>query len=200
MDNSFLDNDIFACLDGDATDVTMATRMPLISLSSEDGGDLFPLDTSLSVNDPSDFCEVFTDLSSLLQETETNSDQVMAAPSSSNEMPDNGRKRKASELDSAPVIYTDHDDYTIKVKRHKPSDSSTAGSSTEKDEKYVERRQKNNIASRRSRETRKQKHLEMEMKADELEKRNTELREKVAELEKLTKEMKEVLVQKLAGK
>lgn len=67
-----------------------------------------------------------------------------------------------------------------------------------KDQKYLERRRKNNIASRRSRETRKQKFASMDKQAEELEARNAELRVKVAELEKLTKLMKDTLIQQLA--
>ncbi len=61
------------------------------------------------------------------------------------------------------------------------------------------RRRKNNIASRRSRETRKQKFVGMEKQAEELEAKNAALRVKVAELERLTKIMKDALVQQLAG-
>lgn len=66
--------------------------------------------------------------------------------------------------------------------------------------KYIERRMKNNIASRRSRQTRKQKFIDMEVQADELELANEKLKKQVAELEKLTKVMKDMLVTKLAGR
>ena len=60
-------------------------------------------------------------------------------------------------------------------------------------------RRKNNIASRRSRETRKQKFLTMDRQADELEEKNRVLRQRVAELERLTKIMKDALVAQLAN-
>ena len=67
-----------------------------------------------------------------------------------------------------------------------------------RDFKYIERRRKNNIASKRSRETRKQKHVSLQDKAEELERQNAALKLKVEQLEKLAKEMKDTLVQKLA--
>lgn len=66
--------------------------------------------------------------------------------------------------------------------------------------KHAERRRKNNIASRRSRETRKQKFVAMEQQAHELETSNAALRKKVKELEAMTKLMKATLVQRLAGR
>jgi len=62
------------------------------------------------------------------------------------------------------------------------------------------RRIKNNIASKRSREQRKQKFVDMDNEAEELEKANDVLRNKIVELEKLAKEMKELLVAKMSGK
>ena len=119
----------------------------------------------------------------------------------------------------------DHDDYTAKRPRVATADStvenaefarpSTSASPTpscsdvadDKTDvtnanpvvsKYIERRNKNNIASRRSRQTRKQKFQDMEVQAEQLEKANEKLQQQVAELEKLTKIMKDILVQKLA--
>ncbi|XP_071101590.1 thyrotroph embryonic factor-like [Haliotis cracherodii] len=66
--------------------------------------------------------------------------------------------------------------------------------------KYRERRDKNNVASRRSREIRKRKFVDMESKADELVVENEKLQLKIVELEKLAKEMKTILVSKLSGK
>ena len=118
------------------------------------------------------------------------------------------------------AVNPDHNDYTRKSAPVRPlkrartatvtseSDAESVVSSTStafgvvptmgKDHKYLERRRKNNIASRRSRETRKQKFASMDKQAEELEARNAELRVKVAELEKLTKLMKDTLIQQLA--
>ena len=119
-----------------------------------------------------------------------------------------------------PLVNPDHNDYTRKSTPVRPlkrartatvtseSDAESIVSITSsafgvvptmgKDTKYLERRRKNNIASRRSRETRKQKFASMDKQADELERKNAELRVKVAELEKLTKLMKDTLIQQLA--
>lgn len=66
------------------------------------------------------------------------------------------------------------------------------------DEKYLERRRKNNIASRRSRELRKRKMETTEQRAQELEAENKALRARVEELERTGRLMKELLLQRLA--
>lgn len=66
-------------------------------------------------------------------------------------------------------------------------------------EKYRYRRTKNNIASKRSRETRKMKYVEMEDEATRLVKENESLRERMGVLEQLAKEMKATLVEKLSS-
>lgn len=67
-------------------------------------------------------------------------------------------------------------------------------------QKYRERRVKNNIASRRSREIRKQKYVSMEGEAERLTVENEKLREQIAEMEQMAQEMKATLISKLAGK
>ncbi|KAL8618442.1 hypothetical protein ACOMHN_049859 [Nucella lapillus] len=62
------------------------------------------------------------------------------------------------------------------------------------------RREKNNIASKRSREIRKKKVAGMESEADQLIGDNARMEKRIAELEKLAKKMKEILVAKMAGK
>ncbi|XP_076437297.1 uncharacterized protein LOC143276584 [Babylonia areolata] len=62
------------------------------------------------------------------------------------------------------------------------------------------RREKNNVASKRSREIRKQKFAGMEEEAERLIVDNARLEKRVAELERLAKQMKEILVAKMAGK
>jgi hypothetical protein len=68
-----------------------------------------------------------------------------------------------------------------------------------KRKKYLERRKKNNIASKRSREIRKNKFLEMDTETDQLEQANVDLRKRIELLENLTKRMKEALVAKLSA-
>lgn len=70
----------------------------------------------------------------------------------------------------------------------------------EPETKYRERRDKNNEASRRSRQIRKQKYIEMDKEADDLEIRNDTLRKKIVELEALAKTMKAMLIQKMTAK
>ena len=66
--------------------------------------------------------------------------------------------------------------------------------------KYRQRRDKNNVASRRSREIRKQKYNEMDVQAEQLIIDNEKLKVRIVELEKLAKEMKNILVSKMVGK
>ena len=83
------------------------------------------------------------------------------------------------------------------------SKQSTSKSNAQKstpDQKYRERRVKNNIASRRSREIRKMKFSEMDEEANRLVVVNSELRVRIEEMEKVAKDMKALLVQKLAAK
>ena len=108
---------------------------------------------------------------------------------------------------------TDHD-YVTKKPRLSPepvvdspksskSTQSTSKTSARKltpDQKYRERRNKNNIASRRSREIRKMKYSEMEEEANRLIIVNEEMKVRIAEMEKVAKDMKALLVQKLAAK
>lgn len=122
------------------------------------------------------------------------------------------------------VVNTDHDMYTCNAKQARLSTSSQqsrlssssrlsstgselpevdAGepsSSNKSSPKYAERRRKNNIASRRSRQTRKQKHASMEQRVDDLQRTNAALEQQIAQLEHLTKTMKHVLVEKLSTK
>lgn len=66
--------------------------------------------------------------------------------------------------------------------------------------KHKNRREKNNIASKRSRESRKQKFVDMEQEADRLVVDNARLEQRVVQLERLAKQMKEILVAKMSNK
>ncbi|XP_065304497.2 thyrotroph embryonic factor-like isoform X2 [Dermacentor albipictus] len=66
--------------------------------------------------------------------------------------------------------------------------------------RYTEMRVKNNMASRRSRMTRKEKELEMEKRASELEQENEILRIKVKNLEELTDRLKKHLINSIVKK
>lgn len=74
---------------------------------------------------------------------------------------------------------------------------SVSSSTVSEDNRQKQRREKNNLASKRSREIRKKKFQNMEVEAERLSKENVELERRVAQLEKLAKEMKDALVTKL---
>lgn len=67
-------------------------------------------------------------------------------------------------------------------------------------DKQAMRRMKNNVASKKSREQRKQKFADLDQEAEKLIIVNEELRQKISELEKLAQEMKAQLVAKMTGK
>jgi len=157
----------------------------------------------------SSFNEVFTDLSTLIEQngpdialdvpTELVEDtQPQTSPSAK------GRKRKTP---TASPQLADHSSYATKRPKvetvaltptnSESEDTSTAPPSIKKDN-YRKRRDKNNAASKVSRETRKRKYADMENQADQLEKENADLQAKVTELENLTQMMKNALIQKLA--
>lgn len=127
------------------------------------------------------------------------------------------RKRKRVDCEQPTVVIvedaeldlgssmSDHD-YMVKKRRLDPipSTSSSTDSSLmpveSRTNKYRERRDKNNVASRRSREIRKEKFVHMEKEAEELEIRNEHLRKKIEELEKLAAVMKADLIKKMTSK
>lgn len=104
-----------------------------------------------------------------------------------------------SECSSTSIVYPDHEYVSKKVCRS--GSIATEGEEevpkVSKEQKYRERRNKNNVASKRSRETRKQKFTVMEQKAVELEASNEDLELRIVELEELTKKMKDILVKRL---
>lgn len=66
-------------------------------------------------------------------------------------------------------------------------------------DKHTVRRIKNNVASKKSREQRKQKFADLDAEAETLIVENDRLRAKIVELEKIAKEMKAALVAKMTG-
>lgn len=114
-----------------------------------------------------------------------------------------GSKPKRSKLSTSSF-----DDITIEEPAPSPSQFSSAVDISECDpstslaglDKQSIRRIKNNVASKRSREQRKNKFLAMDKEAEDLEVRNAELREKIVELERLAADMKAKLVAKMAAR
>ena len=110
------------------------------------------------------------------------------------------RKRAASEALSAvsDCNNTDHDDYTTKFK--KPSIVAELKPESSEKDKYNRRRVKNNVASKQSRLSRKQKYVDMDGEATRLEDENDKLRRRAEKLEELAQEMKRILIEKMVQK
>jgi len=160
---------------------------------------------------PINFCDMMADFDELIS-----LEKVLALHQDWSESPltelpsQDSRKRSYSMILGEVRAFSpipDHN-YSFNQKRQKFDESTTSEScsgteaermprSAVKTTKYLERRKKNNIASKRSRETRKNRFLEMEVQANELEGENDKLRDRIEKLEKLTQQMKEVLVKRL---
>ncbi|KAK2155299.1 hypothetical protein LSH36_243g02007 [Paralvinella palmiformis] len=161
-------------------------------------------ESSHSMNDKNvdDFVDLFE---FLLQNEKTNTvpaeELISEQPTTDNNNIIVGKKRTYETSSDSATVPSDHSGYTKVKRRHRvtvTSDSESDSGSTTQDmndkEKHVLRRLKNNVASRRSRQTRKQKFVNMEKKAEELEIANAELRDRVTMLEHLAKEMKDNLI------
>jgi len=169
------------------------------------------------------FCEMFTDLTDFLLEVGS----LEPSAASNSKQGEGARKRTATEAlleameqevllpssSPSPTSPVDHSDYTLKPRPKKRARTATVTSESDAEsvasaatstmsalEKSTERRIKNNIASKRSRETRKQKFAGMEEEAVRLEKANRELEAKIAQLEAMAKKMKAKLVERMAKK
>ncbi|CAL1528368.1 unnamed protein product [Lymnaea stagnalis] len=119
---------------------------------------------------------------------------------------------------SVVMTTTSDHDYTTKCKKisleskptSQPCDDNSALKLTDTIEytmdanvvgdKQAVRRMKNNVASKRAREQRKQKFADMDQEAEQLIAANEVLRQKIVELEKMAQEMKAQLVAKMSGK
>ncbi|KAL5010266.1 hypothetical protein ScPMuIL_012571 [Solemya velum] len=162
-----------------------------------------------------DYLDRFADLSAYLSEdTFSAPPEVSETAVKDTSVACAGQTSSKRKRDTVAVLHTetttvDHDYVSKKARMTPPTDdageasASTSNIDTSStcgpDEKYRYRRTKNNIASKRSRETRKMKYVEMEGEATRLIKDNESLRERVEILEKLAKEMKAALVEKLTG-
>ncbi|XP_033102222.1 thyrotroph embryonic factor-like [Anneissia japonica] len=95
-------------------------------------------------------------------------------------------------------------DQNVCRKRHFTSSSTTTDDEIDEGDsnyfKYRKRRDKNNIASRRSRENRKLKEKDMEEKAEFLVTENERLKKKIEEMTRLATEMRARLVESIAKK
>jgi hypothetical protein len=185
------------------------------------------LDTPSIENSTRNLCETLTntcDLQSLINYLDIHkNDKILDSPSIDIMPTKSTRKRKLTNNSASGSDQDQHMDhsYSILVEKKTKFEVNKLGDDEEEEDdddsvscssmlsssfgphvkrgtvKYFERRKKNNVASKRSRETRKSKFMQMEEQADILEKQNEELRKKIAMLEKATIQMKDVLVAKL---
>jgi len=178
---------------------------------------IVPLSQSCVMADNTDPCEIFTDIDSVLDEKAV---ETIIQPSTPEDLP------RYHNHPSPTVEYTTevkngfntksinkrrkHNFVKRKMNKKKSrchgevvrsTNKTAVGDDTldiEKLRKYMERRKKNNLASKRSREIRKSKLLEIDTETVKLEKCNKELREHLEQLENLTEKLKEALLKKLA--
>jgi len=155
-------------------------------------------------------CEVFTDFSDLLLDADGEpfkipSDNVVAqyqkpeieSPVAVNPVPKNPNKRSSN-----VELGIDHNYHMLSSKRQKLPDNCVMEEVADAELKhirYLERRRKNNAASKRSREIKKNRMAEMEQQVIDLEVANNGLRDRIGQLENLTTVMKSLLVQKVSA-
>lgn len=218
-DMAAVNSDLMSLCGGDIIEKSLAEANIFDLPTPEVGLDDLPFNFGEEFMDLSDFLLGGNNESAALSAM-SNKDLFLGAPfapTSSLPAPkySSKKKRPASEMETEDSVFSstiDHCDYTKKRPRFSESTSEMSDSDAESTvssvsyqsmsltsaERKVQRRIKNNIASRRSRETRKQKFSAMEEEALELERKNKELTQKVMELETLAKQMKAVLVKRLA--
>ncbi|XP_074648776.1 uncharacterized protein LOC141904144 [Tubulanus polymorphus] len=207
----------------DFKSVLNATVAPnIVELYSDDGNAAARDDCLVSPSDSEklffDSAEDFTDLDALIAQVSGNKpvitdlagDFSVAEENADDRIDENGPDRKRSANESWDFVRLDE-------KRAKPEvdDSAeivVASTSTAAVDcrsiiphaipstKYVERRIKNNIASRKSRQNRKNKFQLMEQQAVDLETENVRLKRQVKDMEETAKQMKKALVDHLAKK
>jgi hypothetical protein len=126
-----------------------------------------------------------------------------ATTSSSRQSASGPLKRRQPTTTPTPDCTLDHSYYHLSSKRCRQQQEEVvffdeADESDRQHLKYLERRRKNNAASKRSREIKKNKIAEMEVQVVDLEQTNDCLRRRIGRLERLTAMMKSLLVQKVA--
>jgi len=171
------------------------------------------LDELLNGTDLNDMleCEEFTDFSDLLLDFDGQPFPLGNEPAQTTVTAVNvlaGVKRTASEaFPENATASADHNYYVSSKKKYDGVMTDHAEEHAVVDEvcevdgkymRYLERRRKNNAASKRSRETKKNRMAELEVQAVNIEKENEDLRVRLAELERLAKLMKSMLVQKVS--
>ena len=95
-------------------------------------------------------------------------------------------------------VRSSSDDSTLCKKAKYDSTLENSSAYKELDKRTI-RRLKNNIASKHSRASRKQKHLELFQKEEELQQDNARLHKQIKELQLLTSSLRKILVEKLSS-
>ncbi|XP_022090824.1 uncharacterized protein LOC110979382 [Acanthaster planci] len=187
--------------------------------ASDDGGEISPAESDASVDH---FFNTFTDLTGFLEQfaEETGPSDLSDVATSiagSNDPLMTDAEPPATTLTIPPT--TVGPETAIKeeeciLRRPAPSSDEEEGAPPTKKartsrakasalsaaEKYRQRRDKNNIASQRSRATRRQRESEMAIKAQELESENERLRVRIDELTVIAEEARKCLVVALSQK
>ncbi|XP_038058170.1 D site-binding protein-like [Patiria miniata] len=190
--------------------------------SVSDGGEISPAESDASVDH---FFNTFTDLTGFLQQlteetgpTDLNDLATSIAGSNDPLMTDAEPSAMATTTLPTPVGSEtackeeecsprrpapssdddDDDDEAPPTKKARTSRHNASAKSAK--QKYRQRRDKNNIASQRSRATRKQREGEMVVKAKELEAENARLRVRIDELTVIAEEARKCLVVSLSQK
>lgn len=177
-------SDIAALLDSAATDLTSTeNNIPTDILSLAAADILEPTQTQNSVATNVETLNFSNSESFNFNIINSSESQVIEIPSVASE-----------------ALTSDHDYVKVKADKEEEEEEEEVIKKRPSANKYRERRVKNNIASKRSREIRKQKHNVLEDQAEHLVKENARLQEQIVQLEALTKEMKATLIQKMVGK
>jgi len=187
-------------------DIISCSESDLLNCCVNESDDFNVFDEADCNLDGMENCETFTDFSDLMLDSsglpyslhaEPNQQQTSAA------IIPIGTKRTAIEAFST----ANGTGTTVDHNYHVPSKKTFTGETDEQIEenpadikhlRYLERRRKNNAASKRSRETKKNRMVEMEQEAVQLERDNESLQRRLVELDRLSKLMKSLLVQKVS--
>ncbi|XP_013405675.1 uncharacterized protein LOC106170376 [Lingula anatina] len=195
-ETEFLDD--FADLSKYIEQNTMPVEQSNTETSTSEAHELVPtIDNVTIVTEPSQSSESFgtVDLADISAEVDHNDSDSTDSNSTIDHDYSRGKKRKTDSVTS-DIVTKRAKVNSVASESDTESVITTASGSNDR---YGERRRKNNIASKRSREQRKNKYIEMEEEAVRLAKENSELQAKIELLEKATKDLKQVLVQKLTS-
>lgn len=176
----------------------------LTTCYSDEGTELTELLSSVADHDLADMleCEIFTDFSDLLldshgQPFKLDEEKQQPQPVLNNLL----ATKRAAPDSSQSDLNADHN-YYVSPKKACVDETFNLLDNDHDDImhiRYLERRRKNNAASKRSRETKKSRVMEMEQQVVQLEQDNGHLKDSIEELERLTKVMKSLLLQRVSS-